>query len=186
MTDESVTAAMLQSQANQHEEVLAAALAHAEEQGKTISALRAELEEASAKLKVSREEFDIVLRTSTAEKKALESKMGTIEAECAALKAAASSVPGAPAAPTPPTPSTPPTPPDTLDTGLSIADILHLSSPLRPAQALPLPPPVLHPVLLPPPLLMLPLSQVLQLLRLPLLTAALREHRRARRARTRP
>ena len=89
---------------------------------------------------------------------------------------------------TPPTPPTPPTPldtpdtPDTLDTGLSIADILHLSSPLRPAQALPLPPPVLHPVLLPPPLLLPPLSQVLQLLRLPLLTVALREHRRARRA----
>ena len=87
---------------------------------------------------------------------------------------------------TPPTPPTPPTPldtpdtPDTLDTGLSIADILHLSSPLRPAQALPLPPPVLHPVLLPPPLLLPPLSQVLQLLRLPLLTVALREHRRAR------
>ena len=111
MTDESVTAAMLQSQANQHEEVLAAALAHAEEQGKTIFALRAELEEASAKLKASREEFDIVLRTSTAEKKALESKMGTIEAECAALKAAASSVPGAPTPPTPSTPPTPPTPP---------------------------------------------------------------------------
>ena len=83
------------------------------------------------------------------------------------------------------TPDTPDTP-DTLDTGLSIADILHLSSPLRPAQALPLPPPVLHPVLLPPPLLLPPLSQVLQLLRLPLLTVALREHRRARRARTRP
>ena len=81
----------------------------------------------------------------------------------------------------PPSPDTP-RHPDTLDTGLSIADILHLSSPLRPAQALPLPPPVLHPVLLPPPLLMLPLSQVLQLLRLPLLTVALREHRRARRA----
>ena len=82
---------------------------------------------------------------------------------------------------TPPTPPTPPDTSDTLDTGLSIADILHLSSPLRPAQALPLPPPVLHPVLLPPPLLLPPLSQVLQLLRLPLLTVALREHRRARR-----
>ena len=41
---------------------------------------------------------------------------------------------------------------------------------------------MLHPVLLPPPLLLSPLSQVLQLLRLPLLTVALREHRRARRA----